>query len=221
MANPGSSAGSRAAVYVRVSGSKQAGEDRASLPSQRAACGAVARQKGAASVQVFEDIGSGLELRERPGITAVRRAVKDQRVDMVVVCDEDLLSRKAVHTGIVLSECDRHGTEVPFVHAKLDLSTPEGPLTPVIRSCAAEIEAERLRARAKHSREGRVRDEGRLPAGTPPLGYQWADKTPITGRDRRPAVRRARGTTPALKRAQLSMNVKPEVAEATGIAYAR
>ena len=83
----------RIATYVRVSTDEQV-QHGFSLAEQREACRNRAMSLGAASVVEFADEGVSGSILERPGIIALRDAVKNNQVDMIVVRDPDRLSRK-------------------------------------------------------------------------------------------------------------------------------
>lgn len=93
----------RTAIYVRA----QTDE---SLGAQRVACETKAREVGAGTVVVYEDRCNGDGL-DRPGLTALREAVRGGEVDVVVVLSTDRLARQAEDLRTVLDEFSRCGVQ--------------------------------------------------------------------------------------------------------------
>ena len=113
----------RAAIYVRVSTGQQE-EEGSSLETQEERCRAFATERGydLDEEHVYREVHTGVELWERPELTALREAVRRRDVDVVVAYAIDRLSRDPVHLGVVLSEAEHAGVEVEFVTEPLDLS---------------------------------------------------------------------------------------------------
>src|SRR4051794_15443131 len=82
----------RCAVYVRVSDTKQE-RDGTSLQTQEVACRQYARERGYVVVAVHSDVHTGKNLYERPGLSALREAIRVTDVDVVVAHALDRLSR--------------------------------------------------------------------------------------------------------------------------------
>lgn len=78
------------AIYIRVSTKMQ--EDRYSLPAQRHELTKYAEQQGWHIVRAFEDVDSGANY-EKVGLTKLLDAVDDGLIDIVLVTDQDRLSR--------------------------------------------------------------------------------------------------------------------------------
>lgn len=162
----------RAAIYIRVSSVGQ--EDGFSLDTQEERCRAYAAQHGYEVSDVYREVFTGVELWERPQLTALREAVRRHEVDAVIAYAIDRLARDPVHLGVVLSEAEHAGVPVLFVTEPLD-DSPEGQLIRFVRGYAAKVEHEKLRERAMRGRRARA-ESGKLMAGNRPLyGYQWRD----------------------------------------------
>src|SRR5688572_24646295 len=122
----------RAALYPRVSdpyGDKrrQPTTERLQetpLDQQESACRAYAEQHGhtVADQHIYREAHTGVELWERPKLTALREAIRRKEIDVVVVYSIDRLSRDPVHLGVLISEADHAGVAVEFVTEPLDTS---------------------------------------------------------------------------------------------------
>ncbi len=165
----------RAAVYVRVSTEDQA-RNGFSLSEQRQACRAKALEAGATSVTFFSDEGvSGELLDDRPGLSALRTAIKRGEVDAIFVRDADRLSRRLAHQLILAEEFEKAGVKLEF----LDFSwqdSAEGRLFFSIRSAIAEYEKEKIRDRTVRGRLQKAR-EGGIPARFDIYGYLFNPET--------------------------------------------
>src|SRR5919199_3636197 len=114
----------RAALYPRVSdpyGDKKraSGTERGQetpLDQQESACRQYAAEHGYAVLEehVYREAHTGVELWERPKLTALREAIRRKEVDVVVVYSIDRLSRDPVHLGVILSEAEHAGVAVEF-----------------------------------------------------------------------------------------------------------
>jgi site-specific DNA recombinase len=163
-----------AAIYVRVSSNHQ--EDNYSLPSQEEACRRYAAEHGyqVDPTHVYREVHTGVELWERPQLTALREAVRRHKIQAVVVYAIDRLSRDQVHLGVILSEADHAGVAVLFVTEPLD-DSPEGQLIWFVRGYAAKVEHLKLVERINRGRMGRAK-AGKLIASVRPLyGYRFND----------------------------------------------
>src|SRR4051794_5908175 len=106
----------RAATYARVSTERQ--ERQQTIDSQLAALRAWAEEAGheLTAEHVFRDEGySGARL-DRPGLDALRDAVRDAEVDIVAVLSPDRLARRYAYQVLILEEFRRAGCEVMFLN---------------------------------------------------------------------------------------------------------
>jgi site-specific DNA recombinase len=163
----------RAALYLRVSKSAQE-EDGTSLETQEQRCREHARARGYVVDQahVYREVHTGVELWERPQLSALRAVVRERQVDAVVVYAIDRLSRDPVHLGVILSEADHAHVDVLFVTEPLD-NTPEGQLIRFVRGYAAKVEHEKIRERSMRGRHARLLAGRLLPVGRPLYGYTY------------------------------------------------
>jgi len=163
-----------AAIYVRVSTDEQA-QKGFSLAEQEAACRERAREIGASQVTVFADPGFSGELLDRPGLTALREAVRSGRVDCIVVRDADRLSRRLAHQLLLVQEFEKHNVRLEF----LDFSwkdSPEGRLFYAVRGAIAEYEKEKIRERSMRGRLQKAR-QGGIPVLFDVYGYVYRPET--------------------------------------------
>src|SRR5689334_20244137 len=95
----------RAALYLRVSSRSQE-EDGTSLDTQEARGRQHAVTLGAQidEAHVYREVFTGVELWDRPKLTALREAIRRHEVDVVIVYAIDRLSRDPVHLGVILTE---------------------------------------------------------------------------------------------------------------------
>ena len=162
----------RAAIYVRVSTAGQ--EDNYSLSSQEAACRDYAAAEGYTVGAVYREVYTGVELWQRPQLTALRDAIRQRDVDVAIACAIDRLARDPVHLGVVLSEAEHAGVRVLFVTEPLD-DSPEGQLIRFVRGYAGKVEHLKIKDRNRRGKLGRVAS-GKMLAGPRPLyGYQWSE----------------------------------------------
>ncbi|MGA7668864.1 MAG: recombinase family protein [Nitrolancea sp.] len=167
----------RAAIYVRVSSAVQE-EDGTSLQTQEAAARAHAARAGCAmdEAHVYREVHTGVELWQRPVLTAMRDAIRHHEFDVLVCYAIDRLARDPVHLGVILSEAEHHGVDVDFVTEPLD-SSPEGQLIRFVRGYAAKVEHAKFRERSMRGRRARAEAGKLVPGPRPRYGYQWNDES--------------------------------------------
>ena len=165
----------QAAIYVRVSTGAQE-TDGTSLDTQEAACRAYAAQQGYEVAEVYREVHTGTELWERPKLSALRMALREQKVTVAIVYAIDRLSRDPVHLGVLLSEAEHVGATMEFVSEPLD-NTSEGQLIRYVRGYAAKVEHEKIKERAMRGKLARVRSGRLMPGGRVRYGYRWRDET--------------------------------------------
>src|SRR5207253_4840949 len=125
---------------------------------------------------VYREVFSGIELWERPRLTALREAVRQRDVAVVIAYETSRLARDPVHLGVVLSEAEHAGVAVQFVTEPLD-DSPEGQLIRFVRGYAAKVEHEKIKERTRRGKRERVAAGKPLPGCRPLYGYRWADET--------------------------------------------
>ncbi|GAF27395.1 site-specific recombinases, DNA invertase Pin homologs [Moorella thermoacetica Y72] len=164
----------QAAIYVRVSTEDQARHGY-SLAEQRDACYRRAVSLGAASILEFADEGVSGALLDRPGLNALREAVREGRVDVIVVRDPDRLSRKLAHQLLLTEEFEKAGVRLDFLDFTWQ-DTPEGKLFYSIRGAIAEFEKEKIRERMTRGKTQKAK-QGGIPIGFYNYGYSYDPET--------------------------------------------
>ena len=160
-----------AAVYARISHEDQS---QYSLPSQQEACQSLAASKGYQTSPEFTFIDNGglsSEL-DRPGLAALREAVRAGLIRAIVIHSLDRLSRKVVHQLLLLEEFEKKDVAVLFVDAPAD-GSPEGRMLLTIKGLFGEYEREKIRERTVRGSRQRAK-EGKI-NGRPPYGYTADD----------------------------------------------
>jgi site-specific DNA recombinase len=129
----------RAAVYARVSTERQ--ERQQTIDSQLAALRAWAEAEGhdLNDRHVFRDEGySGTRL-DRPGLDALRDAVRDGEVEILGVLAPDRLARRYAYQVLLLEEFRRAGCAVAFLSRAIS-DDPGDQLLLQIQGAVAEYE---------------------------------------------------------------------------------
>jgi site-specific DNA recombinase len=164
----------RVAIYCRVSSVAQ--EDGYSLETQEARCRLYADQHGLTVVAVYRDVHTGVEWRERPGLTTLRAQVRRAEIDVILAFALDRLSRKQAHVAILADEIAQVGARLEFVTERFE-ETAVGEFLRSAKAFAAEVEREKLAERTVRGRIARVHSGKLIPGARPPYGYRWRDAT--------------------------------------------
>src|ERR1700759_373356 len=161
----------RAAIYARVSTERQ--ERQQTIDSQLDLLRAWARAADhvLSEDHVFRDEGySGARL-DRPGLDALRDAVRDREVDIVGVLTPDRLARKYAYQVLLLEEFRRAGCALAFVnHAISD--DPGDQLLLQIQGAVAEYERALLAERFRRGKLQKAR-AGQFIGAKAPYGYRY------------------------------------------------
>jgi len=164
----------RAAIYIRVSTEEQA-KHGYSLAEQRGSCYRRAISLGATAISEFADEGVSGATLDRPGLNALREAVRSGRVDVIIVRDPDRLSRRLAHQLLLTEEFERAGARLDFLDFTWQ-DTPEGRMFYAIRGAIAEFEKEKIRERMIRGKLQKAR-EGGIPVGLYNYGYTYEPQT--------------------------------------------
>ncbi len=175
--------GKNAAIYIRVSTDKQ--EEGYSKEFQEEQ--AIAWIKDQMCVfdrdkHIWSDTHTGMEIFERPGLTALRHAAKRGEIDVVVMYKLDRFSRIGWQQEMVREELKQHGVTVVTIK-KDEHSDDDSPLGAVIRafySFKAEEERNDIIMRTQDGIKTKVNKGHLLGAGKPAFGYVWN----ASGKDR-------------------------------------
>src|SRR5215204_5573649 len=166
-------ASTRAAIYTRVSTTKQ-GAEGTSLQTQEEKCRAYAAEHGYTVVAVFSDVYTGEDIFNRAGMSDLRALLRARGTDVVIGHALDRLSRNQTHQGLILSEVALAGARLELVTEKL-ADTPEGRLLLSVRGFVAEVERLKISERTNRGRRQRAQNGKMMPGPRPLYGYRWRD----------------------------------------------
>ncbi|MFL5335361.1 MAG: recombinase family protein, partial [Geminicoccaceae bacterium] len=164
----------RAALYARVSTERQ--ERQQTIDSQLTALRGWAAAAGfqVAEEHVFRDEGySGARL-DRPGLDALRDAVRDGAVAHVAVLSPDRLARRYAYQVLLLEEFRRIGCQVTFLQHPIS-DDPNDQLLLQIQGAIAEYERAVLGERFRRGKLQKARD-GHYLGGRAPYGYRYVPR---------------------------------------------
>ncbi|MCW3078509.1 MAG: Resolvase domain protein, partial [Bacteroidetes bacterium] len=170
--SPAETAGVKALIYLRVSTVRQAtknGEAEGySIPAQRNACQAKARELGAEVVDEFVDAGASARSADRDGLQRMLDRVREGDVSYVIVHKLDRLARSRIDDAEIATVLHLAGTTLVSASEQID-DSPSGSLLHGIMAAIAEHYSKNLSHEAKKGMAEKVRR-----GGTPnyaPLGY--------------------------------------------------
>jgi site-specific DNA recombinase len=161
----------RAAIYARVSTERQ--ERQQTIDSQLGLLRTWARSADyeLSEAHVFRDEGySGARL-DRPGLDALRDAVRDREIDIVGVLTPDRLARKYAYQVLLLEEFRRAGGTVAFVNRAIS-DDPNDQLLLQIQGAVAEYERALLAERFRRGKQQKAR-AGQFIGAKAPYGYRY------------------------------------------------
>ena len=160
-------------IYCRVSTDVQ--EDNTSLEQQEEDSRVYCRDYGLTVGMVYHEVWSGYQYREREKLATMRGRYRDGKIQGVVICTLDRLSRSQVHNAIIMEEMEHYKVTLYCVKEAID-DTPMGKFTCLILSFVAEMERERFMDRSMTGRISLAR-HGTFKEGPKPIyGYKWHDQ---------------------------------------------
>jgi site-specific DNA recombinase len=164
----------RTALYARVSTERQ--ERQQTIASQLTAlqAWAAAGEHAIGPEHVFRDEGYSGSRLDRPGLDALRDAVRDGAVQRVAVLTPDRLARKYAYQVLLLEEFRRAGCEVMFLQHPIS-DDPNDQLLLQIQGAIAEYERAVLGERFRRGKLQRARN-GHYLAGRAPYGYRYVPR---------------------------------------------
>ena len=179
----------RTAIYARVSTERQ--ERHQTIDSQLATLRAWAVSRGheLAEEHVFRDDGYSGSRLDRPGLDALRDAVRDRAVELVAVLTPDRLARRYAYQVLLLEEFRHAGVEVAFVQHPVS-DDPNDQFLLQIQGAVAEYERAVLGERFRRGKLQKARD-GHYQAG--PCAIRLSLRTAPGCRAGPPCHRRAGG----------------------------
>jgi site-specific DNA recombinase len=161
----------RAAVYARVSTTRQAQAQTIEQQLDRLRAAAAGRGWELDDQHVYRDDGfSGASLG-RPGLDRLRDHAALAELDVVLVTAPDRLARNYVHQVLLIEELAGHGCRVEFLDRPMS-DDPHDQLLLQIRGAVAEYERTLITERMRRGRHARLRAGTLLPWTRPPFGYR-------------------------------------------------
>jgi site-specific DNA recombinase len=161
----------RAAVYARVSTTRQAQAQGIEQQLDRLRAAAAERGWELDDQHVYRDDGySGARLG-RPGLDRLRDHAALAELDVVLVAAPDRLARNYVHQVLLIDELAARGCQVEFLDRPMS-SDPHDQLLLQIRGAVAEYERTLIAERMRRGRQARLRAGTLLPWTTAPFGYR-------------------------------------------------
>src|SRR5260221_1218338 len=124
-----------AALYARVSSTRQGADDKASLPTQLDAMRSYAEAHGYATCDAYTyvEMHTGEELYERPELSRLRDDAKRRPFGLVLAYSVDRLPRASAYVQIVFEEVKRLGIRLPVATAEME-DTPLARATDDIKT---------------------------------------------------------------------------------------
>ncbi|KFL44565.1 hypothetical protein CH76_01790 [Lysinibacillus sp. BF-4] len=147
------------AIYIRVSTKLQ--EDRYSLPAQRHELTKYAEQQGWHITKIYEDVDSGANY-EKAGLTKLLDAVDDGFVDIVLVTDQDRLSRlDTVNWELLKGVLRDNGVKIAEPGNIVDLTNEDDEFFSDLKNLFAQRERRAIKRRMtrglkQYTREGKI-----------------------------------------------------------------
>jgi site-specific DNA recombinase len=167
----------RAAVYARVSTTRQAQAQTIGQQLDRLRAAVAGRGWAVDEQHVYRDEGySGASLG-RPGLDRLRDHAAMADLDVVLVTAPDRLARNYVHQVLLIEELAGHGCQVEFLDRPMS-QDPHDQLLLQIRGAVAEYERTLIAERMRRGRQARLRAGTLLPWTTPPFGYRLDAERP-------------------------------------------
>jgi len=170
----------RSAIYTRVSTDQGLEQDFNSLDAQREASEAYIKSQAHEGWRLvrehYDDGGFSGGSMDRPALQKLLADVKAKRIDVIVVCKVDRLTRSLADFAKLVEAFDAHGVSFVSVTQSFNTTTSMGRLTlNVLLSFAQferEVTGERIRDKIAASKK-----KGMWMGGVVPLGYRVEDRT--------------------------------------------
>src|SRR4029077_11863111 len=167
----------RAAVYARVSTTRQAQAQGIEQQLDRLRAAAAERGWELDDQHVYRDDGySGARL-SRPGLDRLRDHAALAELDVVLVTAPDRLGPHYLHQVLLIEELAGHGCQVEFLDRPMS-QDPHDQLLLQIRGAVAEYERTLIAERMRRGRQRRYLAGKMLPWTRAPYGYRMASDRP-------------------------------------------
>ena len=211
----------RALVYCRVSTQEQATDDHYSLTNQEARCRDYIKHRSWQLVKVLRDVGSG-KSAERPYCQELLLAIREKRVDAVVVYRLDRLSRHVVDVYGALDAFSRNDVAFVSVQESFDTTTAMGRAMLGVAAVFAQLTQEMISENTKDGAPPYMSYRHRnLATGGKCLHIQKSgrrlEELVVEQVRQLAGTRRLRESAMAVARAELRGKAKPLTTERDGI----
>lgn len=158
--------------YARVSTDNQL--ENYSIEEQTARLEAYCSAKGWTLLHTYIDGGYSGGNTDRPALQEMLRAIKENKIDAVVVYKLDRLSRSQKDTlTLIEDELLANGTDFVSINENFDTSTPFGKAMIGILSVFAQLEKDQITERFTMGRIGRGKAGYFHGGGNAPTGYDY------------------------------------------------
>ena len=157
----------RAAIYARVSGRSQAGDDKTSISEQVADMEAYCESKGLAIVARYQEVGKGWS-KKRPEFQRMLADARQGHFDTIVCWKSDRLSRGMYPAAALMEVVEAYRIRLEAVMDAIDMKTFG------LMAAIGKIELDNFRERAAMGKRGAAK-QGRIPNGSLPYGYRIGD----------------------------------------------
>jgi site-specific DNA recombinase len=182
----------RCAIYTRKSSEEGLEQAFNSLEAQRGACEAYIKSQAhegwRAIAERFDDGGHSGGTLERPALQLLLAAVRERRVDVIVIYKIDRLTRSLMDFAKLAELFEKEGISFVSVTQQFNTTTSMGRLMlNVLLSFAQferEITGERIRDKIAASKK-----KGMWMGGTPPIGYRVENRTLVVEPEHAETVR--------------------------------
>jgi site-specific DNA recombinase len=132
-------------------------------------------EQGYEIVATLREVHTGFQLDERPEMSELRAMMMHGLVDVIVVSELNRLSRKQMHTTILMYQAEKYGVKVEIILGPKWEDDAMGLHMMNTLALMAEMEREHIRDRTQRGLRRRVREGNHLGSGKPPYGYLWVD----------------------------------------------
>jgi site-specific DNA recombinase len=133
-------------------------------------CPGYASNPDDARLGVFQEDYTGMSM-DRPALDAMREAVKQYGVKVIVFTELDRLARRAIYQTLLEEEFTKLGARVEYVYERFD-DSDEGRLFKGIKKELAEYERVKILRRMRNGKAGRVKSGKVLISDRAPYGYR-------------------------------------------------
>jgi site-specific DNA recombinase len=161
----------RTALYLRVSTQEQA-DHGWNLGADQERGIAMCAEQGWQTPVIFNDAALQGDDPSRPGL--LKLLAELHRYDVLIMRQQDRISRDPVIWGTVAAACQKAGVRVHTFTGPIDLDTPQGRFFADMMAAVAKLEKGQIAQRVAQMKVARAEAGGR-PGGNRPFGYLLAD----------------------------------------------